>query len=61
MMKSNSRYQEGRPVDIVWFVCNRSALICTAFMTKVRTDEVLTALVRCISETCVLASALENS
>jgi hypothetical protein len=60
VMNSNSRCQEGWPVDIIWFVCNRSALICTAFMTKVRTDEVLSTLVRCISATCVLASALEN-
>jgi len=59
-MNSNSRYEEGRPVDAIRLVCSRSALICTAFMAKVRTDEALTMLARCLSEICVLASALEN-
>ena len=59
-MNSNSRYEEGRPVDAIRLVCNRSALICAAFMTKVRTDEVLTMLARCLSEICVLASALDT-
>ena len=59
-VNSNSKYEEGRPVDAICFACNRSALICAAFMTKVRTDEVMTMLARCITETCVLASALET-
>ena len=59
-MNSNSRCEEGRPVDAIRLVCNRSALICIVFMTKLRTNEVLTMLARCLSEICVLASALEN-
>jgi hypothetical protein len=59
-MNSNSRYEEGRPVDAMHFICNRSDLVFTEFMTNVRTDKVLKMLARCISETRVLASALEN-